>query len=82
MTLVAPDEKIDWFRVIVDLERSGYCHASIAMVIGRSKGSIDWLKKGGTPAYERGAQLLELWQDVTGNGQETVPKVKRNSYLA
>ena len=80
---IAPDEKIDWFRIIIDIERSGYSHRDIAAAIGAaSKSSIPYYKAGGTPLYDAGDRLVALWCEVKGIGQENVPRVKRNSYLA
>lgn len=82
MLALAFDEKIDWFRVIVDLERNGYPHKSIAACVGVGKTTVfDW-KQGASPRFEDGEALLLLWETVTRNGRESVHKVKRHSYRA
>lgn len=75
------DEKLDWFRVIVTLERSGYSHLAIAHRIGVARRTIGVWKMGGRPRWEDGQRLLDLWFKVT-KGQETAPTVKRHSYLS
>jgi hypothetical protein len=74
------DEKIDWFRVIVDIERHGYTHANIALVIDVPRRTIGSWKIGASPRYEDGLRLLELWASVTKNRREIAPSVNRYSY--
>lgn len=77
------DEKIDWFRVIVELCYShGYTHETIAAAVGLSKSSVQNWKNGASPKFEEGNRLIELWARVTGKGQETVHRVNRYSYRA
>ena len=80
--LIDRDEKIHWFRVIIDLERSGYSHYAIGISVGSPKSTVQGWKQGSTPKFEDGERLIELWQTVTGNGRESVHRVKRNSHLA
>lgn len=82
MTLVAPDEKIDWFRVIVDLERSGYSYASIGAAIGAARSTVIGWKQGSSPTFESGDLLIELWMSVLRKSRDSVHTVKRNSFLA
>lgn len=77
-----PDEKIDWFRIITDLERSGYSHFSISVVVNVGKRTVGGWKNGATPRWEEGEQLLSLWETVTKKGRETAHKVNRYSYRA
>jgi transcriptional regulator with XRE-family HTH domain len=80
---IGPDEKVDWFRVIVELcNAHGYTHSTIATAVGLSKSSVQNWKHGATPKYEEGDRLIELWARVTGKSQETVHRVKRYSYRA
>lgn len=73
------DERTDWFRVIVDLERKGYSHCSIASVCGVSKRTVGGWKQGSSPKFDDGKQLLTLWEAVTGNGQDSAPRISRYS---
>lgn len=77
-----PDEKVDWFRVIVDLERSGYSHCAIATVCDVAKRTVGGWKQGSSPKFDDGVLLLSLWESVTGNGQDSAPRVKRYSHHA
>lgn len=77
------DEKIDWFRVIVDLCAShGYTHSTIATAIGAPKSTVQGWKQGSTPGYEDGERLIDLWTQVTKNGRDSVHRVNRYSYRA
>jgi hypothetical protein len=76
------DEKVDWFRVIVDLERQGYGATLVALSIATPKTTLLGWKQGSRPRFEEGDRLIALWCRVTGNGRETVPKVSRYSYRA
>lgn len=76
------DEKIDWFRIIVDLERNAYPHVAIAAAIGVGKTTVQDWKHGARPKFEEGEMLIALWVTVTANGRETVHRVKRYSHLA
>lgn len=74
---VKPDEKIDWFRVIVELERSSYQHNAIATFVGVSRRAVGAWKAGSSPRYEDGDLLIALWLQVTGKPREAVPTVSR-----
>lgn len=71
------DSKIDWFRVITDLERASYSHTSIASVCDVAKRTVGGWKQGSEPRYSDGDQLLLLWSAVTGKEREVVPMVGR-----
>lgn len=82
--LVKEGEKIDWFRVIVDLcHGHGYSHKTIAMSVGAGGSTTvyGW-KQGSTPSFEEGNRLIELWAHVTGNSRDSVPRLSRHSFLA
>lgn len=82
MLALAVDEKINWFQIIVDLERMGYRHNTIAACIGVGKSTVSGWKQGASPRFEDGEVLIGLWEGVTKNGRESVHKVKRHSYRA
>lgn len=53
------DEKIDWFRLIVDLcHHHGYTHSTIAAAVGAPKSTVQGWKQGATPKYEDGERLI------------------------
>lgn len=71
------EKVIDWFRIIVDLERSSYTHMAIAAAVGVSKRTVGGWKEGSEPRYSSGDSLLLLWSTVTGKGREAAPMVGR-----
>lgn len=80
---LAPDEKYDFFRIIVDLcHHHGYTFKTIAAAIHSAASTVQGWKSGSSPKIEEGERLIDLWVQVTANNRETVHKVKRNSYLA
>lgn len=74
--------RVDWFRVIVDLERNGYRHVDMAAAVGAGKSTLVGWKAGSRPAYDEGERLVMLWCMVTKKGRDSVPKVERYSYRA
>lgn len=70
-------QSVDWFRVIVDLERSGYSHDRIAAECMRSKGWVNNLKciPGTEPRHRDGVVLLAIWSDATGRKALQAPRV-------
>ena len=72
--------RVDWFRVIVDLERCGYRHADMAASIGSAKSTLVGWKKGSRPSYDEGERLIELWCSVTAKSRDSVPRTDRYSY--
>ncbi len=80
--LISEDECIDWFRIIIDLERSGYPHVAIGAAVGVSKRAVGGWKDGSKPRFEDGCRLIALWANVTGKGQESAPKVGKYSHHA
>jgi hypothetical protein len=74
------DGSIDWFRVIADLNGSGYTYPSIAASVGGvSKNTIRNWRDGSAPRFDEGERLIALWAQVTAKSQETVPRIKLKS---
>lgn len=55
----------DWFRVIVEIERSGITQAEIGLRIGRSPTQVNAYKciPDTEPRYSVGVRLLALWTE-------------------
>lgn len=71
------DERIDWFRVIVDLDKRGYGATIVALSIDVPKTTLLGWKQGSRPRYEEGDRLLGLWCRVTEKPREAVPTISR-----
>lgn len=68
---------IDWFRVIVDLERAGWSHERVAAECLRSSGWVQLLKDlTRSPRHDDGEALLALWGQATGRARNDAPQIK------
>lgn len=77
MTVATKELQVDWFRVIVDLERSGLSHKAIAEHAGIGGGTIHGLKVlGAEPLFWRGVRILVFWMERTGKSAAEVPTIK------
>lgn len=56
--------RVDWFRVIVDLERSGMTQAEIGLAIERSQSQVAAYKSipDTEPPFHHAMLLLGLWE--------------------
>lgn len=73
----APGEKllVDWFRVIVDLDREGYGATISALSISVPKTTLLGWKKGSRPKYEEACLLIDLWARVLKKEHDQVPMI-------
>jgi len=70
-------QQVDWFVIIVALERREFNHRRIAETIGNSVGSIGFWKTGTSqPAHNSGEALISLWCSVSGLPRDQVPMRK------
>ncbi len=71
-------EPIDWWRVIMDLERNGVTMARIAAECLRSVGWVSNLKNipGTEPRHRDGVVLLAMWSERTGRPATEAPRVR------
>ncbi len=69
LTDIPLSNRVDWFRVIVDLERSGMSQAQIGAAVGRSQAQINNYKTipDTEPRFHVGLLLLALWWDIGGD---------------
>lgn len=59
--------RIDWFRVIVELEGKGYRPNQIAAAIGWPRGTVvGWRNYDAEPSHTAGEALVTLWIQVVG----------------
>lgn len=73
--------RVDWFRVIVELERLGHSHERIAAECMRGK-TWAWALKNvpdTEPRYRDGVALLAFWSEQTGKPASEYPRL--NSIL-
>lgn len=58
--------RTDWFRILTDLQYTGYSHARVAELVEVPLPTLHGWKRGSEPAHNYGHALLELWTEVTG----------------
>ncbi len=73
-----PVDRVDWFRVLTDLRRSGMALSLISAVVLLSKTKLlDLRNLGAEPKHAPGERLLTLWMQQTGLPRENVPKLSQ-----
>lgn len=67
--------RIDWFRVIVDLERSGLTQADIAAAIDRSQAQVAAYKSipDTEPRFNHALLLVGLWEERCSHMRAGLP---------
>lgn len=70
------DEMIDWFRVFIDLKKSGYSLNRVSREIGIAPGTIKGWKSGSRPKFEDALLLIALWVSATEKNTEQLPRKK------
>jgi hypothetical protein len=66
---------VDWFRVIVDLERHGYTHRTLSLATGNSRTAIGgWRCNIHQPSHPSGEALVQLWIEVTEKDRDRLPR--------
>ena len=68
-----PQHRIDWFRVIVDLQALKFRTRKIAKAIETTHPAVLGWKQGGEPRHDAGERLIALWMTKTGKERELVP---------
>lgn len=67
---------VDWWLLIVTMERHGYTHSAIGAAIGCARATVERWKNGlgVEPRHEDGERLCALWRVVTGKPREELPR--------
>ena len=80
MSVLIPTRRIDWWQVIVDIERSGLSQREIASQVGyESHASVNQLKNDpgrNEPRFHFGAMLLALWFERTGRNEAPLVRTR------
>lgn len=75
--LDADPDRIDWFRVLVDLNRAGLPTSALEQQLGIPRTTILGWKQGAEPRYADGESLLDLWGRALGRAREGAPRQGR-----
>ena len=73
--LDADPRRIDWFRVLADLNRCGLPVASVSAQIIVPKSTILGWGQGAEPRYADGEALTDLWCRVTSRERRQLPQL-------
>lgn len=66
---------VDWWHVIVDLERKGLSHREISLSIGIPRTTVlGWKNRDAEPRHEDGERLLSLWCKAIAAPRELAPR--------
>lgn len=76
--------RVDWFRVIADLRRCGYCAQAVADVVGVGRTTVLGWKQGNEPSHATGERLISFWASSTGHARELLPmtEIEMSAYRA
>ncbi|NVZ61243.1 hypothetical protein HX867_04035 [Pseudomonas gingeri] len=75
-------KRIDWFRVITEVLRSGYSIQGAADEIGVARTTLIGWKQGAEPRYSEGERLVLLWCQVTEQDRNELPMVAASDWWA
>lgn len=67
--------RVDWFRLITDITRTGMCTQDIARELGVAKSTVLGWKQGSEPRHGDGEALVALWSRVTKVERTNLPTV-------
>lgn len=68
-------DRVHWFRVLVDLQREGVTHSTVAKQLEIPPPTLHGWKHGSEPPHCDGVRLVALWASVTGREPSEVPMV-------
>lgn len=66
--------RVDWFRVLTDLQRAGYSLATLQELTGISRSTLGRYRCGAEPRHADGEQLLAFWCQVQGRERYEAPQ--------
>lgn len=72
--LATDPDRVDWFGVLLALQRHGIPTASVADQLRIPRSTILGWKQGAEPKHRDGEALVSLWASVTGQAHDDVPR--------
>lgn len=73
--LATNPERVDWFTVLLDLQRAGLPAMQVSQSTSIPKSTILGWKQGAEPKYADGEKIVKLWMRITGNARTAVPRI-------
>lgn len=77
-----PVERVDWFRMLTQMQAEGYSLHGLVYFCGIPKSSLIAYKNGMQPSYNVGKTLIRAWSEITGQDQADVPTISPYSFKA
>ena len=75
MIKLEQNERIDWFRIIADLNRAGVSTVRAAKDTNVPKSTIQgWIQESGNPRLEVGLRVIEYWAKKCKKRISDVPR--------
>lgn len=71
-----PTLRIDWFRVLADLKRSGFSVADVSQQIAVPRATLQDWAGGAEPRHSDGENLLEFWVAACKAKRDDAPLVE------
>lgn len=68
-------DRIDWFRIVADLNYRGIRTQAIADKVGVARMTVAGWKDGAEPKHADGEKLLDLWVTVTSKPKQYAPRM-------
>lgn len=70
-----PTLRVDWFKLIVELERVGFTPYDISEQIDVARSTVvHWRNDGTEPRHLDGERLVTFWAAATGKCREELPR--------
>lgn len=66
-------DRIDWFRVLADLQRAGHSLKHVSSQLKIPYSTLHGWRDGAEPGYSHGEQLLAMWVNLTGRERLQAP---------
>lgn len=65
--------RVDWFRVLADLQRAGFSLKMLHELTGIPRSTLGGYRTGSEPGHYRGEQLLAFWCAAMKRERHEVP---------
>lgn len=74
-------QRIDWFRVLCDLQREGMTNRDVSQAIEVPRTTLIAWKNGAEPNHHDGEKLLVLWTSATSTARDAAPRTSIPPWL-
>jgi lambda repressor-like predicted transcriptional regulator len=68
------NRRVDWFRVIIDLNEKGISMDALASMTGIPRSTVQgWKYRNGRPKFEEAISVLNIWAEHTCSDLDHIP---------